>query len=45
MQIIQFANLALRFILELAALGAFGYWGFKTGSTGILIFLPFRTKI
>jgi hypothetical protein len=36
MQIIQFANLALRFILELAALGAFGYWGFKTGSNGIL---------
>jgi len=26
------ANLALAFLLELCALGAFGYWGFKTGS-------------
>jgi hypothetical protein len=25
------ANLALRFVLELCALGALGYWGFKTG--------------
>ncbi len=25
------ANLALRFLLELCALGALGYWGFKTG--------------
>jgi hypothetical protein len=26
------ANLAVAFLLELCALGAFGYWGFKTGS-------------
>jgi len=26
------ANLALAFLLELCALGAFGYWGFKTGN-------------
>jgi hypothetical protein len=26
------ADLALAFLLELCALGAFGYWGFKTGS-------------
>ncbi len=25
------ANLAARFILELCALAALGYWGFKTG--------------
>jgi hypothetical protein len=29
--LIQSANLALRFFLELCALGALGYWGFKTG--------------
>ena len=29
---IKGANLALRFLLELCALGALGYWGFKTGS-------------
>lgn len=28
---IKGANLALRFLLELCALGALGYWGFKTG--------------
>ncbi len=27
------ANLALRFLLELCALVALGYWGFKTGGT------------
>jgi hypothetical protein len=26
------ANLTLRFLLELAAIGALGYWGFRTGS-------------
>jgi Protein of unknown function (DUF2568) len=26
------ANLALRFLLELAAIGTLGYWGFRTGS-------------
>jgi hypothetical protein len=32
---IKGANLALRFLLELCALVALGYWGFKTGSTAI----------
>jgi hypothetical protein len=31
-ELIKGANLALRFLLELCALGALGYWGFKTGS-------------
>jgi hypothetical protein len=31
MEIIKSANLALRFILELCALAALGYWGFQTG--------------
>jgi hypothetical protein len=31
MAIIQTANLALRFILELCALGALGYWGYQAG--------------
>jgi hypothetical protein len=26
------ANLTLRFLLELAAIGALGYWGFRSGS-------------
>jgi hypothetical protein len=29
---IKGANLALRFLLELCALGVLGYWGFKTGN-------------
>jgi hypothetical protein len=32
MEVIKGANLALRFLLELCALVALGYWGFKTGS-------------
>jgi hypothetical protein len=32
MELIKGANLALRFLLELCALGALGYWGLKTGS-------------
>ena len=32
MELTKGANLALRFLLELCALGALGYWGFKTGS-------------
>jgi hypothetical protein len=32
MQLIKGANLLLRFLLELFALGALGYWGFMTGS-------------
>lgn len=30
------ANLALRFILELCALAALGYWGFRTGNGGFV---------
>ncbi len=33
LELIKSVNLALRFLLELCALGALGYWGFKTGST------------
>lgn len=36
MELIQSANLALRFVLELCALAALGYWGFKTGQ-GMLL--------
>jgi hypothetical protein len=36
MLVIKSANLALRFILELCALGALGYWGYRTGS-GLLL--------
>lgn len=36
MLILQYANLALRFFLELCALAALGYWGFQTGK-GILM--------
>ena len=32
MKSLKYANLALRFILELCALVAISYWGFKTGS-------------
>ena len=35
MEVIKGANLLLRFILELCALGALGYWGFKTESATI----------
>ncbi len=31
-ELIRGANLLLRFLVELCALGALGYWGFKTGS-------------
>jgi len=30
---LKLANLALRFLLELCALAALGYWGFKTGES------------
>jgi len=33
MEIIKLANLALRFLLELCALAALGYWGFQAGDT------------
>jgi hypothetical protein len=32
LELIKGANLALRFLLELCALVALGYWGIKTGS-------------
>jgi hypothetical protein len=32
MDVVKGANEGLRFLLELAALGALGYWGFRTGS-------------
>jgi hypothetical protein len=35
LELIKSANLALRFLLELCALGALGYWGFKTGNATI----------
>jgi hypothetical protein len=31
LEVIKNANLLLRFLLELCALAALGYWGFKTG--------------
>jgi hypothetical protein len=31
MMILKLANLALRFLLEMCALSALGYWGFRTG--------------
>ena len=31
LQALRHANLGLRFVLELSALGALGYWGFWTG--------------
>jgi hypothetical protein len=33
LELLKGANLLLAFLLELCALGAFGYWGFTTGST------------
>ena len=35
LELIKGANLLLRFLLELCALGALGYWGFKTGNATI----------
>jgi hypothetical protein len=35
LEVIKGANLALRFLLELCALVALGYWGFTTGSGAI----------
>ena len=35
MELIKGANLALRFLWELFALGTLGYWGFKTGNSTI----------
>jgi uncharacterized protein DUF2568 len=35
LELIKGANLLLRLLLELFALGALGYWGFKTGNETI----------
>jgi hypothetical protein len=35
LELIKGANLLLRFLLEVCALGALGYWGFKTGGATI----------
>jgi hypothetical protein len=35
METIKLANLALRFLLELCALAALAYWGFKTGESAV----------
>jgi Protein of unknown function (DUF2568) len=35
MELVRGANLVLRLLLELFALGALGYWGFMTGSATI----------
>jgi len=39
MVVLQSINLALRFVLEMFALGAVAYWGFKSGKDGILKWL------
>src|SRR5918997_3472095 len=36
METLKLANLALRFLLELCALAALGYWGFKKGTSLIV---------
>ena len=35
LELIKGVNLALRFLLELCALGALGYWGLKTGGGAV----------
>jgi hypothetical protein len=35
LELIKGANLLLRFLLELCALGALGYWGFKTANVTV----------
>jgi hypothetical protein len=39
------ANLALKFLLELAALAAFAYWGAKTGSGAVSILLAIAAPL
>jgi hypothetical protein len=36
LEVFKVANLALRFLLELCALGALIYWGFKAGGAAIV---------
>jgi hypothetical protein len=50
METIRLANVALRFLLELCALAALGYWGVKTGASpvaklGLGIGAPLLTAI
>jgi hypothetical protein len=50
LMVIKNANLALRFLLELCALVALGYWGFRTGSgllakIGLGIGVPLLTVV
>ncbi|MNH74833.1 hypothetical protein D3C87_648430 [compost metagenome] len=46
MVIIQSLNLVLRFLLELAALTAYGYWGFHTGNqAAVKVLLGLGTPI
>jgi hypothetical protein len=33
---VKSVNLVLRFMLELCALGALGYWGFQSGASGLV---------
>jgi len=35
MDLVKDANLGLRFLLELVALAALGYWGYRAGDTGL----------
>jgi hypothetical protein len=47
---IKFANLAARFLLELCALAALGYWGFLVGPSlpakiGLAIAMPLLTAV
>ncbi|MFD1708783.1 YrdB family protein [Siminovitchia sediminis] len=39
MEILRPANLALRFLLEICALLALGYWGFQTGNDNVMMIL------
>ena len=50
MATIKLANLALRFLLELCALAALGYWGFQTGQSlsvkiGLAIGVPLLAAV
>lgn len=36
MEVLKAANLGIRFLMELLALGALGYWGFQTGKGPLL---------
>ena len=36
MEVIKAANLGVRFLLELCALGALGYWGVQVGGTTLM---------